>query len=156
MNKASTQGIFLRRFHPDDQAEVKRLILSGLKEHWGVLDLSKNPDLDDIATSYSRAMFLVAQKDGRIVGTGALIPKANGVAEIVRMSVAANMRRKGIGAMILQELCRSAKEADFHRIILETNKAWHEVILFYRRHGFQITHCKGGAVHFALDLAGAM
>ncbi len=135
---------------------MKQLILSGLEEHWGVLDQSKNPDLDDIATSYARAIFWVAQKDGRIVGTGALVPRASGVAEIVRMSVAASMRRKGIGTMILQELCRRAKEAGFHRIILETNSTWHEVIRFYRGYGFQITYYQGGAVYFAIDLASVM
>ncbi len=151
-----THGIFLRPFQPDDQTEVKQLILSGLEEHWGVLDQSKNPDLNDIATSYARAIFLVAHKDGRIVGTGALVPRASGVAEIVRMSVAASTRRKGIGTMILQELCRRAKEASFHRIILETNSMWHEVIRFYRGYGFQITHYKGRAVYLAIDLASEM
>jgi N-acetylglutamate synthase-like GNAT family acetyltransferase len=71
--------------------------LAGLEEHWGVLDPTKNPDLEDIGLTYADAIFLVAQQNNKIIGTGALIPKPDGTAEIVRMSVAADWRRKGIG-----------------------------------------------------------
>jgi hypothetical protein len=35
---------------PQDQADVKRLILAGLTEHWGQLDPTKNPDLNNIGS----------------------------------------------------------------------------------------------------------
>ncbi len=38
----------------------KKLILAGLAEHWGELDLSKNPDLDDITSTYASGAFFVA------------------------------------------------------------------------------------------------
>jgi putative acetyltransferase len=139
-------------FKPANQTEAKSIILNGLKEHWGTLDHAKNPDLDDIATSYAVGLFLVALKDGHVVGTGAIHPKSNEIAEITRMSVAASLRRKGIGKLILEKLCDHARSIGCRKVILETTETWQEVIAFYQRSGFQITHHLDGDVYFALDL----
>lgn len=148
----SLQNIVILPFQPKHQAEAKDLILAGLAEHWGTLDPSKNPDLNDISSNYAKGLFLVAVQDNQIIGTGAIIPKSNRVAEIVRMSVAATMRRKGIGKLILGELCEHARSNGYKRIILETTETWQEAIEFYKRFGFQITHYLDGDVYFALDL----
>lgn len=148
--KAET--LVIRPFQPEDQEEVKALILSGLVDHWGTLDPTKNPDLNDIARSYADAVFLVARLDGRIVGTGALVPRAESTAEIVRMSVASDMRRMGIGKRILLELIHSAKSRGFSRIILETTATWAEVIAFYQSMGFMLTHLMNGDQYFEMDL----
>ncbi len=139
-------------FQSQNQAEVKSLILAGLAEHWGEIDPSKNPDLDDISSTYTQATFLVAWLDGQIVGTGALVPRSDGVAEIVRMSVAAERRRQGIGKIILQHLIKQAQTRGYRQIILETTATWHEVIEFYQRCGFRLTHYRDGDIYFALDL----
>lgn len=98
-------------FRPENHADVKRLILAGLTEHWGQLDPTKNPDLNDIGATYAHATFLVAWLHGTIVGTGALLPRSAHIAEIVRMSVAASMRRNGIGRRLLRHSqCGRRKE----------------------------------------------
>ena len=74
-------------FQPSDQVAVKALILDGLVDHWGTLDESKNPDLNNIAVTYVDATFLVAWLDDEIVGTGAFIPHSKKQVEIARMSV---------------------------------------------------------------------
>ncbi len=144
--------ITITPFHPSYQVEVKKLILAGLVEHWGFLDSSKNPDLDDIATSYAGATFLVARLGEAIVGTGALVPLQDGVAEIVRMSVAQQHRRSGIGRRILESLIEQARAQGFRQIILETTSTWSEVIEFYLRCGFRITHTQEGDVYFEMAL----
>ena len=68
------------------------------------------------------------------------------------MSVTANMRRNGIGRMILSQLCEYAKSNGYKRVVLETTETWHEVIEFYKRFGFKITHYLDGDVYFSLDL----
>ncbi len=146
-------AITILPFQPTDQAEVKALILSGLAEHWGALDPHLNPDLNDIAASYENATFLVAWQAGRIVGTGALVPRAPGTAEIVRMSVRPDVRRQGIGGLILERLIGRARSLGCTKVILETTATWHEVIAFYLQNGFYITHRSGGDVYFALELA---
>lgn len=147
-----SHDISILPFQPEDQSEVKRLILAGLAEHWGTLDPNKNSDLNDISRNYAKAVFLVARLNNQIVGTGALIPKSDDTAEVVRMSVVTNMRQKGIGRKILQRLYEQAKSNGYKRLVLETTGTWHEVIEFYKRFGFQITHYLDGDVYFALDV----
>lgn len=145
-------AIQIRPFTAADQEEVRELILSGLEEHWGTRDPLKNPDLDDIDRSYADAMFLVACKGNSIVGTGALVPRSDKAAEIVRMSVAAGRRRQGLGSMILKALLRQAEGIGITRVVLETTASWHDAVRFYLRHGFEVTHYKDDDVYFALDL----
>ncbi len=153
------QQILIRPFESEDQDAVQSLILAGLAEHWGEIDPTLNMDLNDIGASYNDATFLVAWLDGKIISSGALIPKSDQVAEIVRMSVAPELRRRGIGGKILARLCQEAKELGFQRIVLETTSTWSDVIEFYKRFGFRVTHHQagpfGGEVHFALDLTSA-
>jgi putative acetyltransferase len=146
-------GVTLALFQPAEQAEVKNLVLTGLGEHWGEIDPTLNLDLNDIATTYAGATFLVAHCQGVIVGTGALVPRQEGTAEIVRMSVAAGMRRRGIGRLILQRLVDQARVQGFRRVVLETTETWDQVITFYQDNGFQITHWREGDVYFAIDLS---
>jgi putative acetyltransferase len=144
--------ITISPFQPSDQPTAKALILAGLVDHWGFLDPTKNPDLNDIAVSYVNAIFLVARLDGKIIGTGALVPRSEGIAEIVRMSVDKEIRRQGLGRLILQALVTQARTAGVQHIILETTETWDDVIAFYLNFGFHITHHQDGDVYFALDL----
>ncbi len=139
-------------FRPEYQQDAKALILAGLKEHWGVLDVSKNPDLDDIAASYADGVFLTAWQDGEMVGTGALRPHADETVEIVRMSIKKEKRRQGIGRAILTELCWQACQLGYKRVILETTATWEEAVAFYRAFGFTATHQTAGDLYFAMDL----
>ncbi|GAP12689.1 N-acetylglutamate synthase [Longilinea arvoryzae] len=140
-------------FQAEDQAAVKALILAGLAGHWGTLDLSLNPDLNDIGRSYAGAYFLVAWQGQTVVGTGALVPLSADTAQIVRMSVAAGLRRKGIGGQILARLCDHARLNGLQKIILETTATWQDVIEFYQTHGFRITHYQDGDAYFVLALS---
>ncbi len=144
--------ITIRPFQPENQVETQALILAGLADHWGELDPTLNSDLNDISASYADAVFLVAWHEERIVGTGALAPRDAGTAEIVRMSVADDMRRAGIGTQVLCALIDHAKASGYRKLILETTETWVEVIAFYERFGFKITHYQDGDVYFALEL----
>ena len=139
-------------FHLADQPAVKALILEGLVEHWGFLDESKNPDLENIAKSYANGIFLIAWQDDEIIGTGAFVPRTENRVEIVRMSVKKELRRQGIGREILKELCQRAKQAGYTEAILETTATWQEVIEFYLKNGFGITHYQDGDVYFRKNL----
>ena len=129
----------LALFQPTEQEEARSLILSGLVEHWGWLDETRNPDLNHIEASYADGVFLVAREDGRLVGTGALLPTPDPVTwQVVRMSVAADMRRAGLGRQILAALEIEARKRGAVRLILETTATWQEVIAFYLRCGYKI------------------
>ena len=148
--------VVLREFAKSDQADVQSLILAGLGEHWGSIDSSLNPDLEDIAASYAAGFVVVAELAGVIIGSGMLVPHADGTAEVVRMSVASGARRIGVGRLILDELRRRAIETGIRRLVLETTAAWDGVVAFYKNYGFSLTHIQdspfGPDAHFALEL----
>jgi ribosomal protein S18 acetylase RimI-like enzyme len=145
--------IVVRPFQPADQPAVKTLILAGLSDHWRRLDPDKNPDLDDVATSYAGATFLVAYREDELVGTGALVPLSSTTAEIKRMSVAAKYRRQGIGRLLLDHLLAQARSHGCDHIQLETTATWQQAINFYQKAGFRLTHFANGDAYFRLDLS---
>ncbi len=146
--------VVVRPFAPADQQAARALILDGLGQHFGFIDETLNPDLDDIAAYYLTPgeTFLVAEIDGALAGTGALITEAAQTGRIVRMSVARQARRTGIGQAILARLIEIARARGFIRLVLETNIGWDDAIGFYRRCGFQEYGRGDGLTHMALDL----
>ena len=142
--------VMIRPFLPTDQAATKQLILAGLADHWGTLDLTLNPDLNDIARSYQGETFLLALQGEEIVGCGALIKEEGkvGYGRIVRMSVKKENRRQGLGQLILKHLETAARQRQFHTILLETTETWTDVVAFYLANGYQITHHQDGDTHF--------
>jgi ribosomal protein S18 acetylase RimI-like enzyme len=154
-NLSPNNKVSIRPFEPENQAIVKDLINSGLGEHWGWIDPTQNPDLNDIAFSYQNDVFLVAWLDGEIIGTGALVWRSESTGEIVRMSVSSNYRRQGTGTLILNTLVTKAVDLGFREVILETTKTWQGVIDFYRTYGFRITQYTDEDVYFSLLLRGS-
>ena len=137
----------LSDFESDDQDEVRSLILAGLGEHWGQIDERLNPDVDDIKASYGHGRTLVVRLAGSraIVATGTLVRRDQETAEIVRMSVAPEHRRLGLGRTIVAELVRTAEDWGVSAVVLETSSHWHEVVAFYQSCGFAITDRREGA-----------
>jgi GNAT superfamily N-acetyltransferase len=130
----------IRDFEAVDQEVVRWLIIEGLGEHWGSIDLSLNQDLNDMQASFGQGRILVAEDSTGIVGTGTILPRLGGVAEIVRMSVSAGSRNTGVGQLIASRLIDTARAWNCERVIVETASHWTEVVAFYQRCGFQITH----------------
>jgi GNAT superfamily N-acetyltransferase len=147
--------ITLRPFQPADQPAAKALILAGLVDHWGFLDPTKNPDLTDISSTYANVVFLVGCLGNELVATGALVPRGEGCAEIVRMSVDRRYRGQGLGKYVLTRLMEYAREIGYRKIVLETTETWEEVVSFYRHYGFKETHHLDGDIYFEMMLNGS-
>ena len=130
--------LYIRSFEAGDQEQARWLILEGLGEHFGYLDETLNPDLDDILHTYLRAghVFVVACMGRELVGTGALLSHGEGISEMVRISTRKTYRRRGIGQAIVTYLVDVARQRGDRRIILKTNASWHDAIHLYQRLGF--------------------
>lgn len=152
----SAETARVKRFRREDQAAVRGVIIAGLAEHWGVVDPELNPDLGDIATTYADGVVLVGWWADEIVGTGILIPREGNVHEVLRMSVAAAHRRRGVATRLLAELVAAAERLGAGRVVLETTASWHEAVAFYTAFGFTFSHHADGAfgpdAYFFLDL----
>jgi ribosomal protein S18 acetylase RimI-like enzyme len=148
------QDLVIRPFTAADQPAARRLILDGLAEHFGWLDPSLNPDLEDIAAHYVArgALFVVAEIAGAVVGTGALVPEGPG-GRLVRIAVAPAQRRRGVGRALVDHLVRAARARGWPQVLVETNDDWHEAIALYQRYGFREYARAAGEVHMVLDLA---
>lgn len=77
-----TKPIVILPFQPENQEDVKKLILAGLVEHWGKLDPTKNPDLNDIANSYAQSVFFVAWEGKK---SWVQVPWCSGPARLERL-----------------------------------------------------------------------
>lgn len=142
---AEIPDVVMRDLSPADAAEVRALVLAGLEEHWGTVDASLNPDLDDLPAAHPGSRTVVAcDPSGRIVGTGTVIPRDATTAEIVRMSTSTVHRGQGVGRLVLAELVATARSWGASRVVLETTATWTATVAFYERNGFRITHHDDG------------
>ena len=83
-----------------------------------------------------RAVFLLARSEGVAVACGALLPADEGSAEIKRMFVRPEARRRGIARELLAELESSALELGCTTIRLETGSEQPESIALYESAGY--------------------
>jgi GNAT superfamily N-acetyltransferase len=90
-----------------------------------------------------RAVFLLARLDGRAVGCGALRPLTEDVAEVKRMYVEPDARRRGIARRVLAELETFARRQGFVRLRLETGVLQPEALRLYETAGYYQIECYG-------------
>jgi GNAT superfamily N-acetyltransferase len=145
--------VTLEELDESNHDDVRRLVLGGLEEHWGSLDLTRNPDLADMLTAFEGGRTVVARDErGSVVGTGTLVRRGDGTGEIVRMSVDRSVRRLGLGRILVDELLTTARSWSLERVVLETTSAWTDVVRFYESCGFTPTHVDGSDTWFELAL----
>lgn len=149
-----SESIAIRQFRPVDQPAVRALVLAGLGDHFGFVDETLNPDLDDITAAYVAAggLVVVAELGGRIVGTGTLIEEVAGVGRLVRMSVARDLRGRGLGRRLVGHLLDAARARGYRRVLVETTDDWQDAIGLYRACGFETEGFRDGDIHLALEL----
>lgn len=146
--------IRIRPFAGQDQAAARTLILNGLGEHFGFIDETLNPDLNDISASYLAHghLFLVAEQEQTLVGTGALLFQPEATGQIVRVSTHHAYRRLGIARTICQRLIIHAREHGLRRLIVETNRDWDDAVSLYHHLGFQQYTRDDRSRYFGMDL----
>lgn len=134
----SGEQFHIKPFESRDQAAVRQLVLTGLGEHFGYIDETLNPDLDDIQAHYIEQghTFLVAWSNTEIIGAGALINNEDGTGEIVRVSTHPGHRRKGVAQALIRQLLLVAQQRGDKQIYVATNNNWQEAITLYQRCGF--------------------
>ncbi|MBW3546276.1 MAG: GNAT family N-acetyltransferase [Bacteroidetes bacterium] len=79
---------------------------------------------------------VVAYWEGKPAGCGAIKAYAPGTAEVKRMFVKAEFRKRGIATIILKALESWAITLDYSTLILETGIAQPEAIGLYQRNGY--------------------
>lgn len=132
--------MLIRQFEAKDQIPAKVLIQTGLREYFGFIDETLNPDLNNIALSFAEGCFLVGEIDGELVATGGYKPYDNETVKIERVFIHLKFRRLGLASQLINALFSEAKKAGYKRVVLETTSDWQGAIDFWLRNGFRITH----------------
>ncbi len=131
----------VRDFEREDQRVVQALINEGLRQRFGKVNESMNPDLFDIEETYiaQDAVFIVVEHQGDVIGCGALIHEegSNETARIVRVSVRAKYQGHGLGHKISELLIERARKKGYKEILVETNSDWESALKLYQSLGFQ-------------------
>jgi amino-acid N-acetyltransferase len=116
-------SILARRARTDDVAPIKALV----DRYAGRVLLAK-----DLITLYEYVQeFWVVEREGEIVGCGALHVLWRDLAEIRTVAVAPELAGRGIGQALVDALLRTAREVGVKRVFVLTFE--HR---FFARHGF--------------------
>ncbi|MGY1838369.1 MULTISPECIES: GNAT family N-acetyltransferase [unclassified Modestobacter] len=85
-----------------------------------------------------RGLFLVAEVDGVPAACGGwrVHDPASGTVELKRMYVAPAFRRRGLAALVLAALERSAADAGHRHLVLNSGDRQPEALALYARHGY--------------------
>jgi GNAT superfamily N-acetyltransferase len=79
----------------------------------------------------------LAQCEGMIVGSAALIKEHDGIYELAKMAVAKDHRQKGLSRLLLDRCIEKAKEENAQKIILFSNHQLKTALGLYEKYGFQ-------------------
>ncbi|MBJ8926263.1 GNAT family N-acetyltransferase [Citrobacter sp. FDAARGOS_156] len=81
-------------------------------------------------------IFVVLERNGEIIATGAYKPYDKDTAEIKRIWTKSNLRKQGLAAYVVQELERRALLAGYSRIYLTTGFRQPEAVRLYLSQGY--------------------
>jgi ribosomal protein S18 acetylase RimI-like enzyme len=114
---------FIRDFNPHDLPECQRLYKEGLLGG-KIAENDTGLDIDDIEAVYMRIKgnhFWVAQIPvGRVVGMVGVQHHEEGTAQIRRLRVAQDHRRRGIGSALLESALRFCQQQQYMKVTLDT------------------------------------
>ena len=114
----------------EDAAAVAELEYQSFSDCWSeksILETLDNP----------QTICLTAEKSGKIVGY-LLAYTAGNEAEIARIALSGEQRRKGIGSLLFESLKQICKERNINKIMLEVREHNSAARSFYKKCGFTV------------------
>ncbi len=134
--------VLIRKIVPRDAPQVRQLINGILdKEFAAEHQAYGGPDLDDPACYYGgpKDVFLVAEKDGIIIGTVAIKEDAPDTALLRRIFLNKDFRGKGYGEKLLQKALAFCFEHNYHNITFRGTANMQAALQLCLKQGFKET-----------------
>ncbi len=122
---------------PTSHPDARRMLAGFFAEIRSRLgfDLSRQASAEDMDAPGGR--FVIAYQGDEPVASGGIRTWEPGVCEIKRMFVSPGARRRGHGRAVLEALERTAREAGFRRIVLDTLGSHTEAMTLYDGSGYE-------------------
>ena len=142
--KAYYRDFLIRDWEPRDRVTAAEVIGSVLSEY-GLTWEPRGADRDvvDVEIFYQTVggEFWVIEYQGKVVGTSAYYPveRSENAVEIRKMYLLPEVRGKGLGKYLLQQLEETIANRGFQHIWIETASALNEAIQLYESSGYQPT-----------------
>ena len=120
------------------QSDFKELNKAWLDKY----NLTESHDLqildDPSGTILERGgVIYLAECDGRIVGSAALMKEHDNVYELAKMAVATEYQKMGISKLLLEKCIEKANELGADKILLFSNHQLKAALGLYEKYGFQ-------------------
>jgi steroid delta-isomerase-like uncharacterized protein len=130
----------LRTATTADAAELQQLIFGILADYSLATDpAGTDADLQDVERYYFQrggCFHVLTDAAGHIIGSVALLPDAQGHAELRKMYLAPTHRGQGLGRRLLEHALAEARSRGITRLWLETASVLKEALQLYERYGF--------------------
>ena len=139
----------------ENEAAAIAIIEKGLAQHWGSYDPSFNPDVTHLLEHYGDRL-LTFWLDGEMVGTAAYNPKDSETVFVTRVSVVESLQGQGIGGRMMGLLEQHVAELGYKFAELETTTEWTNVVIFYLKLGYTVTHIQDGDTYFRKQLGDSL
>lgn len=125
-------------FTPAHQPDFKRLNIAWIERYFKVephdLEQLDDPERHIIDPG---GHILMAELDGRIVGTVALVPTESGVLELAKMAVDEAFQGRRIGLGLGEAAIARARAAGARQVFLESNRRLAPALQLYQKLGFR-------------------
>ncbi|MDP9883419.1 ribosomal protein S18 acetylase RimI-like enzyme [Sinomonas atrocyanea] len=140
-------GLSVREATPADYPEIARIAEAAYLGP-GYFESADHPYMQhiaDVAYRASRGTLLVAERDGRIVGSVTVMAHGDGFDQIARpgefefrlLVVDPAAQRSGAGTALVREVEARAKRAEATAVVLTTGEGWEAPNALYPRLGYE-------------------
>jgi putative acetyltransferase len=155
------ENIIIRKIQSTDNAALAKIIRSALEEFKankpGTVYFDDSTDhLFELFTSTPKSLYLVAEKEGIILGGAGIFPTENlpeNFCELVKMYLSKDARGLGLGKKMIALCLNEAKQLGYTKVYLETMPELSNAVKVYEKFGFQyIDHPLGKSGHCGCDL----
>lgn len=131
-------SVIIRLYQEEDARAFCELNTAWITQNFELEEKDKeileHPEREIIAKG---GLILIAQSREDIIGTAALLPKAPGLIELAKMTVATSHRGRGVGKLLMARIDEEARSMGAKNIWLESNTKLGPAIALYRAHGYR-------------------
>ena len=141
----SVKNISMRLVVDDDHAAVRDLFENGLIEGF-VAENDTGADMENIAEAYfsdeGQSALWVADYDESVIGMIGVQKTSDHGAEIRRLRVRSDYRRKGVGAKLMEQALTFCRHHGYLKVTLDVRIERGPAIALFEKFGFQLNRTR--------------